>query len=165
MNEVFKNEKFTIRYAEKNEISIILGFIKELAEYEKMLDMVDADEETLYHWIFDEKKANALFGVVDGKPVGMALYFYNFSTFKGRAGIYLEDLFVKPQARKIGLGKAFLKCLAQIALKEKLGRVEWVCLNWNTPSIEFYKSLGAKPVEDWIIFRMEDEAISKLAGE
>lgn len=125
------------RFAQRKDVSLILRFIKELAVYEKMLDEVIADEIMLEEWIFDRQKAEVIFAVVDGKEVGFALFFHNFSTFLGRAGLYLEDLFVLPEYRGKGYGKAILKKLAEIAVERKCGRLEWSCLDWNKPSIDF----------------------------
>ena len=141
-------EGFRIRKAERTDIPVVLELIKELAEYEKMSDDVVATPKLLEEWIFDKEKAQVLLGEADGEIVGMALYFYNFSTFLGRAGIYLEDLFVKPSMRGSGMGKALLTQLARIAVEEGCGRMEWSCLNWNAPSIGFYKSLGAVPMDE-----------------
>lgn len=157
-----KNE-LTFRYAQRSDAPLILQFIRELAEYEKMSDEVVADEETLEEWIFDKGKAEVLFAVVDGKEVGYALFFHNFSTFLGRAGIYLEDLFVKPEYRGKGYGKAILKQLASIAVERKCGRLEWWCLDWNQPSIDFYRSLGAEPMSDWTVYRMTGDTLNNLA--
>lgn len=157
-----KNE-LTFRYAQRSDAPLILQFIRELADYEKMSDEVVADEETLEEWIFDKGKAEVLFAVVDGKEVGYALFFHNFSTFLGRAGIYLEDLFVKPEHRGKGYGKAILKQLASIAVERKCGRLEWSCLDWNQPSIDFYRSLGAEPMSDWTVYRMTGDTLNNLA--
>lgn len=157
-----KNE-LTFRYAQRSDAPLILQFIRELADYEKMLDEVVADEETLEEWIFDKGKAEVLFAVVDGKEVGYALFFHNFSTFLGRAGIYLEDLFVKVEHRGKGYGKALLKQLASIAVERKCGRLEWSCLDWNQPSIDFYRSLGAEPMSDWTVYRMTGDTLANLA--
>lgn len=137
----------TIRHAERSDVPVILHFIRELAAYENMLDEVVADEALLEEWIFDKQKAEVLLAVVDGREVGFALFFHNFSTFLGRAGIYLEDLFVLPEYRGYGCGTALLTQLAAIAVERGCGRLEWSCLDWNEPSIGFYLSLGAKP---WI---------------
>lgn len=153
----------TFRYAERKDTPLILQFIKELADYEKMLNEVVADEATLEEWIFDKQKAEVLFAVVDGKEIGFALFFHNFSTFLGRAGIYLEDLFVKPEYRGKGYGKAILKKLASIAVERKCGRLEWWCLDWNKPSIDFYLSLGAEPMSDWTVYRITGDTLTKLA--
>ncbi len=157
-----KNE-LTFRYAQRSDAPLILQFIRELADYEKMSDEVVADEETLEEWIFDKGKAEVLFAVVDGKEVGYALFFHNFSTFLGRAGIYLEDLFVKVEHRGKGYGKAILKQLASIAVERKCGRLEWSCLDWNQPSIDFYRSLGAEPMSDWTVYRMTGDTLNNLA--
>ena len=157
-----KNE-LTFRYAQRSDAPLILQFIRELADYEKMLDEVVADEETLEEWIFDKGKAEVMFAVVDGKEVGYALFFHNFSTFLGRAGIYLEDLFVKVEHRGKGYGKAILKQLASIAVERKCGRLEWSCLDWNQPSIDFYLSLGAEPMSDWTVYRITGDTLNNLA--
>ena len=147
----------TIRTAQRKDTALILQFIKELAAYEKMSDEVVADEAMLESWIFDKEKAEVIFVTEDGKEVGFALYFHNFSTFLGRAGIYLEDLYVKPEARGRGYGKALLKRLASIAAERGCGRLEWSCLDWNRPSIDFYLSLGAVPMSDWTTYRIAAE--------
>ena len=151
------------RYAQRKDVSLILRFIKELAVYEKMLDEVIADEIMLEEWIFDRQKAEVIFAVVDGKEVGFALFFHNFSTFLGRAGLYLEDLFVLPEYRGKGYGKAILKKLAEIAVERKCGRLEWSCLDWNKPSIDFYLSLDAEPMSDWTVYRLTGDRLKKLA--
>ncbi len=149
-------------FAERKDTETVLQFIKELADYEKMLDEVVADAETLEHWLFDEKKAEVLFAAEDGEKVGFALFFHNFSTFLGRAGIYLEDLYVRPQFRGKGCGKALLTELARIAVDRGCGRLEWWCLDWNTPSIDFYRSMGAEPMSDWTVYRVAGETLEKL---
>lgn len=156
-------ECITFRNAEEKDISLILYFIRELAEYEKMLDEVVATEDLLREWIFEKKKAEVIFAVVGGEEVGFALFFHNFSTFLGRAGIYLEDLYVKPEHRGKGRGKALLKRLAQIAVERGCGRLEWSCLDWNKPSIDFYLSLGAEPMSEWTVYRVAGDTLSKLA--
>lgn len=157
--------KLTFRFAEREDTALILEFIKGLAEYEKMLDQVVADEALLEEWIFDKQKAEVIFGLEDGKEVGFALFFHNFSTFLGRAGIYLEDLFVKPEYRDRGYGTAMLKKLASIAVERGCGRLEWWCLDWNEPSIQFYLSLGAEPMSDWTVYRITGDTLTKLAEE
>ena len=157
--------KLTFRYAERKDVSLILQFIKDLAEYEKMLDEVVADEATLEEWIFDQKKAEVLFAMEEGKEVGFALFFHNFSTFLGRAGLYLEDLFVQPEHRGKGYGKQILQKLASIAVERKCGRLEWWCLDWNQPSIDFYLSLGAEPMSDWTVYRIAGDTLQNLAQE
>lgn len=156
---------FSIRYAKREETGKILDFIKYIAEYEKMLDQVVATEELLDKWIFQEKLVDVLFAEEDGEVVGFALFFSNFSTFVGRAGLYLEDLFVKPEHRGKGYGKALLKKLAQIAVERNCRRMEWCCLDWNTPSISFYKSVGAVPMDEWTTYRLAGESLDKFASE
>ena len=145
--------------------ALILRFIRELAAYEQLEDQVVADEETLRRWIFEKKGAQVVFALADDTEVGFALYFHNFSTFLGRSGIYLEDLFVRPEHRGRGCGKALLCRLAAIAKEEGCGRLEWWCLDWNRPSIDFYKSMGAVPMEDWTVYRVTGETLDKLAEE
>lgn len=157
------NAKFEMRYAEEKDAALILEFIRALAEYEKMSDEVVATEELLQEWIFEKKKAEVIFAVEDGVEVGFALFFHNFSTFVGRAGLYLEDVFVKVEHRGKGYGKALLKELARIAVERGCGRMEWVCLNWNQPSIDFYRSLGAVPMDDWTIYRVAGDTLKALA--
>ena len=158
-------EKLNFRYANEKDAGLILEFIRELAKYENMLDDVVATEELLREWIFENKKAEVIFALEDKKEVGFALFFHNFSTFLGRAGIYLEDLFVKPEYRGKGYGKGLLKKLAQIAKERGCGRLEWWCLDWNKPSIDFYLSLGAEPMDEWTTYRIAGETLDKLAQE
>ena len=158
------SEKFTFRYAKRDDISLILQFIKDLAAYEKMINEVVADEKTLEEWIFDKQKAEVIFAVVDDEEIGFVLFFHNFSTFLGRAGIYLEDLFVKPEYRGKGYGKAILKKLAVIAVERGCGRLEWWCLDWNKPGIDFYLSLGAEPMDDWTVYRITGDTLFNLAS-
>ncbi len=153
----------TIRYAVKEDCSLILYFIRELATYEKMIDEVIANEDLLREWIFEKKKAEVIFVCENGREIGFALFFHNYSTFVGRAGLYLEDLFVLPEYRGKGYGKALLKELAKIAVERKCGRMEWACLNWNQPSIDFYLSIGAKPMKDWTVYRLTQEKILDLS--
>ena len=157
------NAEVNFRYAEKNDVALILRFIKELADYEKMSDEVVADEKMLEEWIFDKQKAEVIFALEDNKEVGFALFFHNFSTFLGKAGIYLEDLYVQPEYRGRGYGKAILKKLASIAVERGCGRLEWCCLDWNKPSIDFYRSLGAEPMDDWTVYRIAGETLTNLA--
>lgn len=152
------------RFAKREDTDLILYFIKELALYEKMLDEVVADEKTLEEWIFDKQKAEVIFVTENEKEVGFALFFHNFSTFLGRAGIYLEDLFVLPEFRGRGYGKALLKRLAAIAVERGCGRLEWWCLDWNKPSIDFYLSLGAEPMSDWTTYRITGDTLKRMAG-
>ena len=153
------------RPAEEKDTALLLTFICALADYEHMLDDVVATEEILSDWLFERRVAEAFFAVEDGVEVGFALYFHNFSTFLGRGGIYLEDLFVLPEHRGKGYGKAILTRLAQIARERGCGRLEWACLDWNKPSIDFYLSLGAKPMDEWTVYRVSGEALTQLAGE
>ena len=153
------------RFAERKDAALILEFIKALAEYEKLSDEVVATPQTLEEWIFERQKAEVIFALQDGVEVGFALFFHNFSTFLGRAGIYLEDLFVKPAYRGRGYGKGLLAALAKIALERGCGRLEWVCLDWNKPSIDFYRSLGAVPMEDWTIYRVAGDTLKQLSEQ
>lgn len=157
------NDSVSFRSATRSDVPLILEFIKELADYEKMLDEVVADEALLEEWIFDRQKAEVIFAMEGEKEVGFALFFHNFSTFLGRAGIYLEDLFVKPDYRGRGYGKAILKKLASIAVDRGCGRLEWWCLDWNRPSIDFYLSLGAEPMSDWTVYRIAGNTLKELA--
>lgn len=157
------NGKTEIRFATAQDIPIILDFIKKLAEYEKMSDEVVATEELLNEWIFQKQKAEVIFALEDGKEVGFALFFHNFSTFLGKAGIYLEDLFVLSEYRGRGHGKALLSRLAEIACERGCGRLEWSCLDWNKPSIDFYLSLGASPMDDWTVYRVTGEKLIQLS--
>ncbi len=157
------NNEFEIRFATENDVYIILNFIIKLAEYENLLDEVVATPELLTEWIFKKKKAEVILAVENGTEVGFALFFHNFSTFLGRAGIYLEDLFVLPEFRGKGYGKALLKKLAKIACERGCGRLEWSCLDWNKPSIDFYLSLGAKPMENWTVYRIAGSKLENFA--
>lgn len=150
------------RYAKRDDTELILSFIKNLAEYEKMSDDVVADTATLEKEIFDDKKAEVLFAEVDGKEIGFALFFHNFSTFVGRSGLYLEDIYILPEYRGKGYGKAMLKKLASIAAERNCGRMEWCCLDWNKPSIDFYLSLGAKPMSEWTIYRLSGDELKNF---
>ena len=155
----------TIRWANPSDIPLILRFIRELAAYENLSGEVVATEALLKEWIFTQKKAEVLFAVQAGKEVGFALFFYNFSTFLGRAGLYLEDLYVQPEYRGQGCGKALLRWLAARATERGCGRLEWWCLDWNKPSIDFYTSLGARPMDEWTVYRMEGDTLAGFAGE
>ena len=158
-------QELTFRQAEEKDAGLILYFIKQLAEYEHMSDEVVATEELLREWIFEKKKAEVIFALENGEAVGFALFFHNFSTFLGRAGIYLEDLFVLKEHRGKGYGKALLKKLAQTAIERGCGRLEWSCLDWNTPSIDFYLSLGARRMDDWTGYRMAGAQLAGFAGK
>ncbi len=152
------------RFACRADVPLILQFIRELAEYEKMLDEVVATPELLEEWLFDQKKAEVIFALDGETEVGFALFFHNFSTFLGRAGIYLEDLYVKPACRGKGYGKGLLTVLAQIAVERRCGRLEWWCLDWNRPSIDFYRSMGAVPMDDWTVYRIAGDTLTSLAA-
>lgn len=158
-----KNNELTFRYAAEDDAALILHFIKSIAEYEKMLDEVVNSEDLIKEYLFEKKIAEVFFAIVDGKEIGFALYFHNYSTFVGRAGLYLEDLFIYPEYRGKGYGKAMLKRLAQIAVERNCGRLEWTCLNWNKPSIDFYLSLGAIPMSDWTVYRLAGDTLKKVA--
>ena len=158
-------EKLTFRYAERKDTQLILLFILELARYEKLEQEVVATPEILEEWLFDKQKAEVIFAMLGEKEIGFALFFHNFSTFLGRAGIYLEDLYVMPEYRGRGYGKEILKKLAAIAVERGCGRLEWWCLDWNQPSIDFYLSLGAEPMSDWTVYRIAGDILEKLAAE
>lgn len=151
------------RFAAQQDAALILDFIKDLAEYEKMSDLVVANEELIRENLFEKKRAEVIFAMENGKEVGFALFFHNFSTFLCRAGIYLEDLFVKPEYRGRGHGKALIKELARIAVERGCGRLEWCCLDWNRPSIDFYLSLGASPLDEWTTYRVTGDSLRALA--
>ena len=151
------------RYATPCDVALIMDFIKGIAEYEKMSDQVVATEELLNEWIFEKKIAEVIFALEDGKEVGFALFFHNFSTFVGRAGIYLEDIFVKPEYRRRGHGKALIRELARIAVERGCGRLEWCCLDWNKPSIDFYLSLGAEPLSEWTTYRLAGDRLREFS--
>ena len=156
-------KQLTFRNATEADCGLILQFIRELAEYEKMLPEVVATEALLRRSLFEERRAEVIFALEDGVEVGFALFFHNFSTFVGRSGLYLEDVFVKPAYRGRGYGKALLKRLARIALERNCGRFEWVCLDWNQPSIDFYKSLRAKPMDEWTVYRLTGKTLTDMA--
>lgn len=154
-----------IRYATKEDANLVLTFVKAIAEYEKMSDQVIATEEIIREWVFEKGRAEVIFALENGKEVGFALFFHNFSTFIGRSGLYLEDLFVFPEYRGRGYGKGLIKELAKIAVERGCKRFEWTCLDWNRPSIDFYLSLGAVPMDEWTVYRLSGENLARLAGE
>lgn len=156
----------SIRPANRVDLPLIAQFIRDLADYERLAHEVRFDEAELGERLFGARPyAEVLIGEVDGVAEGFALFFHNFSTFEGKPGIYLEDLFVRPEARGAGLGKAFLQRLAQLAVERDCARLEWWVLDWNEPAIRFYKALGAKPMDEWTTFRVDGDALTALAGE
>ncbi len=154
----------SFRFADEKDCRLILEFIRDLAEYEMMLDEVVATEELLKEELFVKNHAEVIFAMEDDVEVGFALFFHNFSTFLGKSGIYLEDLYVKPQYRSKGYGKALIKKLASIANERGCGRLEWWCLDWNKSSIDFYLSLGAEPMDDWTVFRVSGDTLKDLGS-
>jgi GNAT superfamily N-acetyltransferase len=155
----------SIRPATSADIPLIAQFIRDLAAYEKLAHEVRFDEAVLGDRLFGPRRyAEVLIGEIDGAPQGFALFFHNFSTFEGKPGVYLEDLFVRPEARGSGLGKALLKRLAAIAIERDCARLEWWVLDWNEPSIQFYKALGAKFMDEWTVMRVDGAALTTLAG-
>ncbi len=154
---------FTIRIATREDIPTLLTMIRELADYEHMLDAVVADPDEMASWMFERRVAECLIAEEDGQPVGMALFFHNYSTWLGKAGIYLEDLYVRPAYRGRGYGKALLARLAALTVERGCGRLEWACLDWNTPSIGFYRALGAVPMDEWTTYRLTGDALEAMA--
>ena len=157
-------DNFQIRFAVREDVPVILAFIRALAEYERLSDEVVATEALLQEWLFEKQKAETLIGELDGRPVAFALFFHNFSTFLGRAGVYLEDLYVCPDARGKGIGKAMLRQVARLAAERGCGRVEWWCLDWNEAGIAFYKSFGAEAMGDWTVYRLAGDALAAFAA-
>ena len=154
----------TFRPAVPGDEELILSFIRALADYEHMSDQVEATPAILREWLFEKKTAEVIFAEAEGKAVGYALFFHNFSTFLGRAGVYLEDLFVLPGERGKGYGKALLKELARIAAERDCGRLEWACLDWNKPSIDFYtKKMRAVPMDEWTVYRLTGETLEEAS--
>ena len=160
---VFTIPHVEFRFAERVDCELILRFIRELAEYERLGDEVVASEELLAEWLFDKKAAEVFFAVAEGREAGFALFFTNFSTFLGRAGLYLEDIYVLPEFRERGIGTAMLRELARISVERGYGRFEWACLDWNTPAIDLYRSFGAEPMSDWTTYRLSGEALTMFA--
>ncbi len=151
-----------IRKATREDVPLILDFIHGIARYEKMEDDVQVTEDMLRDWVFDRQIAEVVFAMEDDQEVGFVLYFHNYSTFVGKAGLYIEDLYVKPEFRGKGYGKALFLYLAHTALQRGCGRMEWTCLNWNKPSIRFYRSMGAVPLDDWRIYRLTEDGLRAL---
>lgn len=158
-------KEIIFRHAQRQDVPLILEMIRALAEYEQLLSEVVATESVLEEWLFDKEKAEVIFPVLDGEEIGFALFFHNFSTFLGRAGLYLEDLYIKPEYRGRGYGRKVLQKLAQIAVERGCGRLEWWCLDWNAPSITFYKKLGAEPMDEWTVYRLTGDTLRDLAKE
>jgi GNAT superfamily N-acetyltransferase len=156
-------ENFKIRFATVEDVPLILRFIKDLADYEKLLHEVVATEDILRISLFEKKQAEVIIGEYMGKPIGFALFFHNFSTFFGKSNLYLEDLFVKPEVRGKGLGKILLAFLGKIAVDRECARLDWWCLDWNTTSIDFYKEMGANPMSDWTVYRVCGNKLTELA--
>ncbi len=156
-------QDFKLRFAQVNDVPLILEFIKELADYENMLNEVTATEEDLIESLFERKMAEVIIGEYKQKPVAFALFFHNFSTFLGKPGIYLEDLYVKAEMRGKGIGQIILSYLGRLAVERNCGRLEWWCLDWNVSSIEFYKRMGAVPMDEWTVHRVSGDRLEKLA--
>lgn len=155
-------ENLKLRKTSEDDANLILSLIKEIAEYENMSDDVENNEELIKEVVFKDKRAEVLIIELDNTAIGYCLYFYNYSTFTGRAGLYLEDIFIYPKYRGKGIGKQAFKVLAQIAIENKCLRMEWCCLNWNTPSIEFYKGMNAKAMSEWTTYRFTINEIDNL---
>lgn len=153
----------TIRAARPDEAGLVLDFIKKIAEYEKCSAEVIADEATIRHSLFVEHSAEVVFAEEDGTPVGFALFFHNFSTFVGRKGMYLEDLFILPEKRGLGYGKALLKYVAKLAVERGCGRMEWICLDWNEPALKVYRSIDARPMSEWTVQRLDETTLKQFA--
>ena len=154
---------FDIRPARPDEAGLVLDFIKKLAVYEKCSGDVVADEATIRNSLFVERSAEVVFAEEDGVPVGFALFFHNFSTFVGRKGMDLEDLFILPEKRGLGYGKALLKYVARLAVERNCGRMEWICLDWNESALSIYRSIGAAPLSDWTVQRLDEAALKRFA--
>ncbi len=155
---------FTVRFAKKEDAKIIFNMIRELAEYEKLLDHFEATEELVQESLFRRNVAETLIGEFKHEPVGYAIFFYNISSFLGRIGIFIEDLYVKPEMRGKGFGKVMFSFIAKLAVERNCGRLEWACLDWNKPAITFYKKMNAVPLEDWTIYRVVGEDLKELAN-
>lgn len=156
------NNNYTFRFAQRNDTELVLSFIKKLAAYEKMEDSVKYTCESLEEWMFDKQKGEAIFVLEDDKEVGFCLFYETLPGYIGRGGLYVEDLFVYPEYRGKGYGKALLKKMAKIAIERNCGRLEWLCLKWNESSIAFYKSMGASSMDSCVSFRAENEVLHKM---
>ncbi len=160
-----KIEDFKLRFANKNDVPLILSFIKELAAYEKMEDEVVASEDILMQSLFKRKAAETIIGEYKGEPVGFVVFFHNFSTFLGKPGLYIEDIYVKPEMRGKGFGKTMFLFMAKLAVERDCGRMDWSCLDWNEPSIDFYKSMGAVAMDEWTIYRIHGDTLKDLSNQ
>lgn len=158
-----KIKGFTVKTVEEADCGLVLELLKELAVYEKMLDLVETTEKMMQEALFEKNVAEAVIGEYEGRPVGYALFFHNFSTFVGKPGIYLEDIYVRPEHRGRGFGKALLAYVAKQAVERNCGRLEWSVLDWNAPSIAFYKSLGAQAMDSWTVYRLDRDTLKALA--
>ena len=158
-------DKLTFKYATPEETPDVMRFIKAIAEYEKMSDEVNGDEQQLYEELFVKRHAEVFFAMLGEKKIGFALYFHNFSTFVGRAGLYVEDVFIYPEYRGKGYGTAIFKRLAEIAVERNCGRMEWCCLDWNKPSINFYLGMGARPMSEWTTYRLSGETLRRMGNK
>lgn len=163
MQILLQDGALTVRRAERSDVHTITTLIQALALYEKAPESCFATNELIESSIFDRKEAQVMIAEYEGNPVGFALYFFNYSTWMARKGLYLEDLFIYPEMRGKGIGGKLIRILAKIAVEEGCGRFEWCCLDWNEPSIAFYKSIGAQPMDEWTIYRLTGESIRKLA--
>ena len=158
-------DDFKIRFAVEKDAATVLALIKELAAYEKLADKVEANEQLVKEFLFQRKGAETIIGEYHGEPVAYALFFHNFSSFTARPGLFIEDIYVKPQMRRRGFGKALFGFLAKLAIERRCARMEWTCLDWNTPSIAFYKKMGAETMSDWTIYRLSGEELDKASRE
>ncbi|MDR0721982.1 MAG: GNAT family N-acetyltransferase [Treponema sp.] len=161
---VYSNGQIQLRFAEPQDSTLLLQFIREFAAYAHLEDPFEATEERLRQYLFEKKQGEGIIGTYAGVPAGFALFFHSFSTFLGKPGIYIEDLFVKPEVRGRGVGKTLLSFIAGLAVERNCGRVEWACLNWNEPAIGFYLSQGALPLKEWTTYRITGDAITSLAA-
>jgi GNAT superfamily N-acetyltransferase len=160
-----KPDAFAIRFAKEKDAVTLVALIRELAEYEKLLEKVKVNEALLYEWIFQRKVAEAIIGEYQGEAVAYSIFFSSFSTFTASPGIFIEDIYVKPRLRRKGFGKATFKFLAKLAVERGYARLEWTCLNWNAPSIAFYKKLGAEALTEWTVYKLAGESLVKAAGK
>jgi GNAT superfamily N-acetyltransferase len=154
---------FTIRFADENDSRIVLDMVKELATYEKLERSFEATEKLFCESLFERGVAETLIGEYEGKPVAYAIFFHNFSSFVGRIGIYIEDIYVRPEMRAKNFGQAMFAYIAKLAIERRCGRLEWSCLDWNKPSIAFYKKMGAKRLDDWTMYRLSGDALERMA--